>query len=407
MVFYASEARPYALLQLLGVLQAITFWGWIDHYLISSKASAAAEQTTSRLRLACHWSIVSLLSALLIYTHVTAAWLLVAEVIFVLSICVVRRTIPAPQFWLAAGLFLLLVIPAATTVTTAWSRKGNWSSVSNSAQVESGLWQSCLLFAAIPLAAVLLERLVLWFRHRQTSASDSRTSTPTTFWQLYFVTLWAIVPTLAIVLLDRFQIAPLGLDRYAIVGAVAFVLTAAWLIGHIQTKGLQWIVAALVAGIAMWHSSTIDALLSGGLRNENWRDAIATIESVPIKAASKFPILLAANVLEDVEAQRDTSQRFQNYLKFPVLGVDLGADPEIDNPIVPLNSRGPLFDSESAAMVHRSGGGWLIVRDLPESVPQIIDEINACSDAKDFRFEHAHFDQPSPNYVQLFRISPR
>ena len=223
MVFYASEARPYALVQLLGVLQAIAFWGWVNHCLIAAPTNAADDKTSWQLRLGCHWSTVSVLSALLIYTHITGAWLLVAEVIFVLSVCAVRRTLPARQSSLAVGLFLVLVIPAAITVSIAWSRKGNWSSVSNSEFVEGGFRQSCLLFVIAPLTAVLIERIALWIRSRQSASGITKHPSPSALWQILFVILWATVPTLAILLLDRFQIAPLALDRYAIVGAVAFV----------------------------------------------------------------------------------------------------------------------------------------------------------------------------------------
>ena len=135
------------------------------------------------------------------------------------------------------------------------------------------------------------------------------------------------------------------------------------------------------------------------LRNENWADAVATIA----QGDPGFPVLLAGNVLEDVDARRNRSPRFQAYLKFPVLG----ADPNLENPILPLSSQGELFTDQEADAVAAAGGGWLIVRDLPENVPWIIEQIEQNPQSDKWRFDLATFPNPVPNYVLLFRITAK
>ena len=133
------------------------------------------------------------------------------------------------------------------------------------------------------------------------------------------------------------------------------------------------------------------------LRYENWTDAVATIG----EGDSRYPVLLAGNVLEDVDAQNNRSPWFQEYLKFPVLG----AHPNLKNPVLPLNSQGELFGPEQAGAVDASGGGWLIVRDRPENLPWIVDQIEKNPQSDKWKFDLAKFERPDPNYVFLFRIT--
>ena len=135
------------------------------------------------------------------------------------------------------------------------------------------------------------------------------------------------------------------------------------------------------------------------LRNENWADAVATIA----QGDPGFPVLLAGNVLEDVDARRNRSPRFQAYLKFPVLG----ADPNLENPILPLYTHGELFTDEEAQALAAAGGGWLIVRDRPRNVPLIIEQIEQNPQSRKWQFDLATFSSPVPNYVLLFRITAK
>jgi hypothetical protein len=217
---------------------------------------------------------------------------------------------------------------------------------------------------------------------------------------LVFIGLWALVPTLTIVGLDYLQVAPLGLARYALVGSIALPLFTAFSLKRMKSKVLRWGALVIVTSFLIWNSNhwlrpTWPPM--SDLRNENWADAVATI----VHGDPGYPVLLAGNVLEDVDARRDRSPQFQEYLKFPVLG----ADPNLENPIVPLNSQGELFTDQEADAVEAGGGGWLIVRDKPKNVPLIMELIERNPRSSDWQFDLAAFPAPMPNYVLLFRIT--
>lgn len=384
-VFYASEARPYGMLQWLGGLQAFCFWQWSQRML--------TETTSRKPSGLVRWPVVSFLSAAVVSTHITGAWLLLAETIFVVLSCLVRRKWPSTEVWKCVGLFLVLSLPALLAVVTAWQRRGNWTNVAN---VDLVLTQFALAFGAmvlLPLLALVVDRFV--------SARDVR-DCEVSWVLLAFISLWALVPTLSIVALDYLQVAPLGLARYALVGSIALPLFTAFALKRMGSKVLRWTMLVGVASFLIWNSTpwlrpTLPPI--SDLRNENWADAVATIE----QGDPNFPVLLAGNVLEDVDARHNRSPRFQEYLKFPVLG----ADPNLENPILPLYSQGELFADDEADAVAAAGGGWLIARDLLENVPWIIEEIEKNPQSSKWQFDLATFPAPVPNDVLLFRITPR
>ncbi len=390
-VFYGSEARPYGMLQWLGGLQAFCFWRWIRRVLLDDgEVNDGEVKSSSFARGRISWPVVSLLSAAVVATHITGSWLLLAEAIFVLVVCLVLRRSPPAEAWKCAALFLVMALPSVLTFVTAWQRRANWASVSN---VDWVATQFAWAFGAMVLLPALILSIDRWLSLPK--ERDSKAS-----WMLFaFVSLWALVPTLTIVVLDYVDVAPLGLSRYAAVGSIALPLFGALAISRMKSKVLRWGTMVIVAGFLVFNSTywiqpTLPPI--SDLRNENWADPVATIAD----GDPAYPVLLAGNVLEDVDARHDRSPRFQDYLKFPVLG----ARPNLKNPILPLNSQGELFTDECAVAIEAAGGGWLIVRELPENAPLILQQIEQNPRADKWQFDLAAFPAPVPNYVLLFRI---
>ena len=388
-VFYASEARPYGMLQWLGGLQALCFRCWSKRLLGEDEEVGAPSSFGWLTR----WPVVSLLSAALVSTHITGAWLLLVEAVFVVIGCLVQRMWPPAEVWKCAGLFLILSLPALSACAIAWQRRGNWASVSNVDLVVAQFAWAFGAMVGLPIVALAIDRLLGLRADRDSKAS----------WALLaLIGLWALVPTLAIVVLDYFQVAPLGKARYALVGSIAFPLFAAFALKRMNSKVLRWATLVIVASFLIWNSRFFLSPAFppvSDLRNENWADAVATIA----QGDPGFPVLLAGNVLEDVDARRNRSPRFQAYLKFPVLG----ADPNLENPILPLYTHGELFTEEEAQALAAAGGGWLIVRDRPKNVPLIMEQIEQNPQSDKWQFDLATFPRPVPNYVLLFRITSR
>ena len=195
-IFYASEARPYGMLQWIGGLQALCFWRWSQPMLAGTAAR--------RQRGLARWPVVSLLSAAVVSTHITGAWLLLAEAIFVVLSCLLRRMWPPREVWKCAALFLVFSLPALLAGVTAWQRRGNWASVANIDLVVTQFAWAFGAMVGLPVLALIVDRFV--------SARDER-NCDVPWALLVFIGLWALVPTLIIGVLDYFQVAPLALSR--------------------------------------------------------------------------------------------------------------------------------------------------------------------------------------------------
>jgi len=215
---------------------------------------------------------------------------------------------------------------------------------------------------------------------------------------LRFVFLWATLPTVFAVALDRLNVAPIAFVRYTLVGAVAMPLFAGIVVGigghprmrTVLTIGLvtlTLILSPVTSG--RFVSSGFDAAELPRLRFEDWGSAISEINSN--QAKQNQPVFLASNLIEDVEAFKQSDPRFQEYLRFPVNGIHqienqkLVSDENkrsgreiIAIPTLPVEH----FRQSDIEKIHNSGGAWLIVRGVPELAIEIQDEIVSKSAAK-------------------------
>ena len=136
LIFYASEARPYALVQLAGLIQLVCFvW-----YLNREFGSGTQGKNSPSPYVALSGLVIT--SAFLIHLHYTAAFQLIAQatvIVGYLAFAKPQQTRRGVLTRLAAGTILgtVLLIPVFQNVVEVWNRKGNWASVSS---VET-LWQ--------------------------------------------------------------------------------------------------------------------------------------------------------------------------------------------------------------------------------------------------------------------------
>ena len=386
-VFYASEARPYAMVQLLGVIQAAVFFAWISSLLDDEGGSRAS------------WIggvATGVLAALIFYTHPTGMLLMLAEVVFVLGLAVVHRGSPWRALLGTAALCALLILPGVIMIAFVWQRRENWTSVTDVWKVFSALAVQAALLMLLPAIAKLAEGLF----SRRRSKEDFEATVP--FWtQASFVACWAIIPGLMIVSLDSAGWVPLAIGRYAIVGSVAFPIFAALMIGRLQSGLLRSVVTLVIVSFLAWHSVVPWQLKEGGFRHENWKQVVEVINAED----DSLPVFLVANLIEDVAAESDQSERFQAYLGFPLKGI-----PRLNRPerIVPRPSQGIILSQENIAAMVDAGGGFVVVRDAEIYRDAIRLEITAVLQSHPLtqraQLLAAPINVPVPNNVHVFWI---
>lgn len=383
-VFYTSEARPYVMVQLLGGVQAIVFFDWVSAMFNLGVASSLKRSLAT-----------AVLAALIFYTHPTGMLLMSAELIFVCAVCVWRQSFPWRPLIATASFCGVLVSPGIALIGFLWQRRENWTAVSDVDNVFMSLIYAVALMMLLPLAMLLIDR----WKDRTRPPSRGRPERP--WLELAFVACWAIVPKLMIVVLDAVGWVSLAIDRYAIVGAIAFPLFAALAISSVRNDALKWSVALAIVGAIACTSQVPQQLQSGGFRHENWHQVVAIIN----REDESLPVFLVANLIEDRWAQTDQTDGFQQYLKFPLRGI-----PEVISPkrIVARPSQGEIFSPDNIRALVEHDGGLVVIREAEVYRDAIRLEITAALQShpqtKSALLFAAPIERPSPNNVHLFLI---
>jgi hypothetical protein len=323
-VFFATEARPYALVELLAVLHM-----------------ALLSQLVARPSVPLRAGFV-LGGGLLFHLHYTAALLFPAELAAV-AILKFARDKPTAYRWrdmaLDAALLAALCLPAVPHLQMIFSRRQNWE-----AFVGQPRWQDIwIVFALLPWSWAAF---VVFARPRGQAT--------------ILALCWLLVPLLVAWLLARLDIARLFFPRYLMASAPAAIILVALAIRMLPGARMQPIVGLGVAALAL-ATPVLPHLLHGSLpiadRTENWRAAIAHFNRQP--AHRDFPVLVRTQLIEADALRHDPTRRLADYCLFPVHSLyPVGTNPANLIPL-PRTNAGRL-DPAVADVVRSRGGAWLI-----------------------------------------------
>lgn len=337
--YFATEARPYALVMLVATLHAALF-------------ARLCRRPTWQLRAA-----FILGAALLFHLHYTAALLLPAELLFWL-VARLRRLLPvhytSRQLTLDVALIGVTWLPAGLLVGDIFGRRQNWTAFVEQRPFlelfELLPWSAAAL---IVLAGVLVERYLIELPRGQRSPDLDRLRLR----QLAILCLcWLLVPMSLAWLATWTDVARLAFPRYLVASLPAAVLLAVICVRLPPWKWLQFVLgAALAAGASFWSFS---AKMEP---REVWREAIAQFnEQLP---QQPYPVLLVSNLIEDQALRQADDERLTDYCLFPLTSLYPVAAPQRD--LLPLPSRGAgLLTAEQRDWLRSRGGAWLIVRTL-------------------------------------------
>lgn len=333
-VFYAQEARPYALLQLAALLHGVVFVGVLC-------------RPTRRRRVA-----LILGAAALFYLHYTAFLFLAAELVCWILLVAQRNkhVVYRPrQLLVDIGFLGLLILPAGSHLIRVAARRAHWARL-------IGPWPSpALQFELISYVAIAL--LAILARHL--FAAPRQAHEPRRILSIWIVLWWA-VPLCLAWLSTVIGLAPLWMLRYLVATLVGMIIFAAW--GVTTANRLAWralltlviLTACLIHGgmARQWYA---DGRVIGD-RREDWATAVQWLNAH--NRQTDRPVLLMAGLLEDAELVTDASPDLQAYCQFPLQGIY-----RVCAPVMALPSRGAVQLSDRQLQVARQQQGlWLVVR---------------------------------------------
>jgi hypothetical protein len=324
-LFYATEARPYACVQLVAAIQLLIFWRLQTAALFRSRA------------------IFVVSTVLLFYLHYTAILLVAGEVVYVLA----RRwwcKNECAYTWRAITVDLLcaaaMTLPAAVHVFDVGARREAWASfITDTALIRPASWFSLDSYIAVPIIVCLI---VSVFKVAITLRRDEPKKSGSTFKAMFdycsnvrcsgssrrsvtatiLLVCWFVTPLAIVWLLTVTDLARLYLGRYVIGAALApLLLTGIFVVGCGSRK-LQALAAGVMIAYAIYSSGMIEQLRFDGRliadRAENWRDAVDYVNAHRIQGS---PVFVRSGLIEADRLPTDKSESLRSYCNSPVTSI--------------------------------------------------------------------------------------
>jgi hypothetical protein len=297
-MFYASEARVYAGVQLLAILQIYVFGEVLR---------------TANLR---HRASLIVLSWLLFYLHYTTALLLAAE--FIALLLVRRLKVDSPYRWksisIDAAILILGCLPAWPHVQAIFARRENWALF-----IPRAGWQEWL--DILPHGQALVFVMLAWgviacvsWRLKVRLRPEGIPSHA-----VVLALAWLFIPLYLAWQLTERDIARLFFLRYLV-----YVLPAGGVLVGILAQSLPSRKTAVSFGAAslllltgwnLWLSYPVlvgDALV----RNEDWRRAITALNER--KWHKGEPLFVASGLVEAEALRASDDAALREYCLFPL-----------------------------------------------------------------------------------------
>ncbi|CAK9068213.1 PMT_2 domain-containing protein [Durusdinium trenchii] len=349
-IFYAQDARPYALLELVALLQ-----------LISLREVLQKAQRGWRVALVAT-------SVAMLYLHYASALLLLAEAVFVgVSWYVSRGRRPVNYHprtaMIDVACVIGLAIPLVPHVLQVASQRGNWAEfVPRPALIDFvtlfplDVW---LLYPA------LVAGLVHWWKHEPLPRSPSNLSQHRSL-IVFLLGVFLILLVMAWGL-TRIDLARVFLKRYLMIAAVAPIMATAIIGALLRPPRVQVAYfVTLVVGLAVSplqtsaHSVLRNVYLNhsiSGHAREDWRAAAEYVRKNRNHAA---PVFVRSGFIECTE-ENLAETKWIPYGTAPLNNLYALADDE--SHLIPLTTPRPWdLIPQARQLLMSAGEGWIVLR---------------------------------------------
>ncbi len=348
-VFYAQEARPYALLQLSGVVHVALLVDMWDR--------------PTRLRRAA-WVFGAVW---MFYLHYTSCLLLAAEAGCLIWHLGTAQSRPAYRWrWclLDFAAVLVLLLPAVGHVQQVAAVRAHWARYVRPWPLPGQ--ELFLVFVALPIVGLAAGH---WLRLPE---SRFRWRSFAGRWTMAW---WSLPPLLAVAATWT-GLAALAMLRYVVASLPGVIVFAA--LSHARY-------AARSYRLAMSCLLVMGTLVTGGMieqfwwdgrwvgdRVEPWDELVDQLNAA--WAADPVPVLLCAGLVEDAALQASEDAALRAYCLFPLRALYACHAA----PVEPLpTSRHVQLSPRIRRLVSERGGAWLVVRARPATAGAIAAAIAA------------------------------
>lgn len=356
-LFYSTEARAYALAQLVGLIQ-IAFFAQVHIFRQNS-------ETGNRVRLGETLALI-VSSVALFYLHYTTTLLFVAEavafMVLLLTTALKERGLNkvvcqrVANFARDFAVVTVCCLPALPSLLSISERRGQWDEVPTELPVDD-VWRALFVCISIPsllAAAIAIIRLILKRRW-----IINWVDPPTTILTL----AWLLVPAVIVCRAKSMEWANLVHLRYIIVTATAPMILAALVCVLAMGRRVQAAIAVTVTLAALLTAPWLAAWMRGEraipYRNEDWQAMTEMINDNEV--ARDQPVFVCSNLVEDGRLAETDDPDFHEYCLFSVSGIHSIDRDQRKVYAIPTNHPS-RFAPGHIQQIKTSGGAWLVVR---------------------------------------------
>lgn len=364
-LFFSLEARPFALVQWLGLIQI-----WLFSALLKVPQNKGSFRTDGFRRAG-----FIALSVVLFYLHYTTLLLLLAEFVAWGTLSSRKSSRPnygARVFAVDLLLIALACLPALPHLMAIYERRDNWKAF---IRVDPPWWNLLTLFplltyVLIPMLAIAASLAWKGIRH-QNETKGSGVFSPSLFSLSLLAICWLIVPLAAAWTATWLDVAPLFFRRYLMVASCAPLVLAGILYAKCSWRVARAGIWIALLGVGLWGDRRET---TGILRQfhhdrrvvvhstEGWQGAIEWIHSE--EQYSRLPVLVYSGLIE--EEPRDffpESKEDRNYHTLPVRAIyNLTNHGHDIFPAHRAESGRFLVTADQIRVLDQSGGGWFLIR---------------------------------------------
>ncbi|MCR9117995.1 MAG: glycosyltransferase family 39 protein [bacterium] len=363
MLFYAGEARSYALIQLFAVVH------WWALYEICRC------QRPLNLRLA--WIAWIGSGAIMVSLHLIAGYIAAVDGVILAGVVIWRLTSQRSKesqqrdisylYWVAAGwvAILLAMAPNLGLYSEVAARRSQWSQfIPNDPSLSfffAYIWPVPAIIAA-PLLGVAISFIVSRWRSPQ-HASENCEAKPPSLWLTASCLGVAIIPVFAAWVITISGVAPIFHARYFAPSLPAFLCLPAILMLNTRGRLLRIATATVIAIAAVWFSGLDAAYVAEGRfvidRNEDWRSAAHALNHDPRFAEDDSHVLVYSGLMEADALSGDDAEQWRDYSSLPLRGIYQLTN---ERPIIALETSAVHLSETDIAHIRDEKSFVLIVR---------------------------------------------
>jgi len=353
-MFYAQEARGYALVQLAAVGQFALVYGLIT-----------SQRPLKKLRAG-----LVLLSAVMFYLHYTTALLAAAAWLAIVISKLIHRKweYRSRDAALDLAAYVLLIAPTLPHLRQIAQRRENWAEFvpqPDRLEVLNLFPLDVYLLAPLVLGGILIAFDRLRNRSRGKSQPADGGLQPSTFVPAATVTAcWLLVPLTFALISTQSDLARIYFPRYLIGASVAAMLVAGLAVGLQRRPAARLTICTALLYLAAWRGGWLhpDAYSEAIFihSNENWRDAVAAIETRDPNGTQ--PVLIEPGLIETRSWHASSDPLKRAFCSLPVRGI---YDLEQGDRAIIAFARGAAVEPATPL----TGECWILVRNrLPDSL---------------------------------------